>query len=88
MEKEKRKTTDYKGRSRKKKKKKTMNIILVCIAVFLLIFSTILLILYYRTGGIPDTLCTCIFGICGGECGIMGWIRTTKDKQLERQAEG
>lgn len=32
-----------------------------------------------------STLITCVFGICGGECGVMGWIRTTKDKQKERE---
>lgn len=67
------------------KKWKTMDIILVGLAIFLLIFVVIMLILYYLTGGIPDTLCTCVFGICGGECGVMGWIRTTKDKAKDRE---
>ncbi len=67
------------------KKRKTMDVILIGLAVFLLIFIVVMLILYYLTGGIPDTLCTCVFGICGGECGVMGWIRTTKDKQIDRR---
>ena len=67
------------------KKWKTMDIILVGLAIFLLIFVLIMLIMYYLTGGIPDTLCTCVFGICGGECGVMGWIRTTKDKAKDRE---
>lgn len=67
------------------KKRKTMDVILIGLAVFLLIFIVVMLILYYLTGGIPDTLCTCVFGICGGECGVMGWIRTTKDKQTDRR---
>ena len=66
------------------KKRKTMDVILIGLAVFLLIFIVVMLALYYITGGIPDTLCTCVFGICGGECGVMGWIRTTKDKQTDR----
>lgn len=35
----------------------------------------------------PDTLCTCVFSVCGGECGVMGWIKTTKDRHLSRQYE-
>lgn len=73
----------------KKKKKpiKTMDVVLIFLAVFLLAFVVVLIGLYYETGGIPDTLCTCVFAICGGECGVMGWIKTTKDKQYERQIE-
>lgn len=70
------------------KKIGTMDIILVILAVFLLAFVALMIALYYHTGGIPDTLCTCVFGICGGECGVMGWIKTTKDKHLPRHNEG
>ena len=70
-----------------KKDVRTMDVILVVIAVFLLLFIITLLILYYITGAIPDTLCTCVFTICGGECGVMGWIKTTKDRRKDRQYE-
>ncbi len=66
---------------------RTMDIILFVIACFLFVFVGLLLWLYYRTGGIPDTLCTCVFAICGGECGVMGWIKTTKERQRERKYE-
>lgn len=71
----------------KKKNIGTMNIVLVIIAVFLLVFVIALMWVYYRTGGIPDTLCTCVFAICGGECGVMGWIKTTKDRYRDRKYE-
>lgn len=64
-----------------------MDIILVILAIFLLVFVVVMIVLYAKTGGIPDTLCTCVFGICGGECGVMGWIKTTKDKHLSREYE-
>jgi hypothetical protein len=70
---------------KKKSKIRTMDIVLVFIAVFLLVFIVSMIRLYYLTGGIPDTLCTCVFAVCGGECGVMGWIKTTKEKQKERQ---
>lgn len=71
----------------KKWKIRTMDVILFVIACFLLVFVGFLLWLYDRTGGIPDTLCTCVFAICGGECGVMGWIKTTKERQRERTYE-
>lgn len=71
----------------KKKDFGTMNIVLVVLAVFILVFVGIMLWLYYQTGGIPDTLCTCVFAICGGECGVMGWIKTTKERYRDRQNE-
>lgn len=70
-----------------KRKIKTMDAVLVTMAVFLLGFVVAMLWLYQTTGGIPDTLCTCVFAACGGECGVMGWIRTTKDRQRERKYE-
>lgn len=71
----------------KKKKIRTMDVILTVIAVFLFLFIVIMMWLYYRTGAIPDTLCTCVFAACGGECGVMGWIKTTKERQRERSFE-
>lgn len=67
------------------KKVRTMDLILIVIAVFLLGFIAILLWLFYKTGSIPDTLCNCVFAVCGGECGVMGWIKTTKEKNKERR---
>ena len=28
---------------------------------------------------------TMVFGFCGGECGVMGWIKTTKERQTDRR---
>ena len=70
-----------------KKNVRTMDVILAVIAVFLLLFIVVMIWLYYQTGAIPDTLCTCVFAACGGECGVMGWIKTTKERQRERSFE-
>jgi hypothetical protein len=66
---------------------KTMDKILIILAVFLLVFIAIMIWLYYRTEGIPDTLCSCVFAVCGGECGVMGWIKTNKDRMQDREYE-
>lgn len=72
---------------KKRKDIRTMDVILLILACFLMVFVSLLLWFYYQTGGIPDTLCTCVFAICGGECGVMGWIKTTKERQRERRYE-
>lgn len=63
----------------------TMNLILIIIGVTLAWFTHRMIALYEATGGIPDTLVTCVFTVLGGECGVMGWIKTTKDKQQDRK---
>ena len=69
------------------KKIGTMDKILAFLAVGIVIFIVVMVWLYKTTGAIPDTLCTCVFTVVGGECGIMGWIKTSKERHLERQYE-
>ena len=64
-----------------------MNIILVVIGAALLTFTAVMIWLYRTTGAIPDTLCTCVFAALGGECGVMGWIKTTKECRQEHKWE-
>ena len=71
----------------KKKERRTLDLILIVIAVFLLAFVVAMIWLYSRTGGIPDTLCSCVFAACGGECGVMGWIKVTKERYRDRSFE-
>ena len=70
-----------------KKKKKgfmerlgVMNFILILVGIALLVFTVEMIQLFKEYGNVPDTLVTCVFGCLGGECGIMGWIKTNKDK--------
>ena len=62
----------------KNKEKKTMDTILVLIGITTLVFTLIMIWIYLITGVIPDTLCTCFFVACTGECGFMGWIKSAK----------
>ena len=74
-----------KRKSAARKKLKTMDIILVVMAVLLVAFTLKMILVFEQTGAIPDTLCTCVFAALGGECGVMGWIKTTKDKLTDRK---
>lgn len=62
-----------------------MDIVLIIVGVSLLLFTLCMIYLFAIYGSIPDTLCTCVFAALGGECGIMGWIKTNKDKRQSRE---
>lgn len=58
----------------------TMDLILLLLGIFLALFTTAMIVIHCITGSTPDTLITCVFGICGVEGGVMGWIKTSKNK--------
>lgn len=64
-----------------------MNLILIIIGITLLAFTIAIMNLFKQYGTIPDTLVSCVFAVLGGECGVMGWIKTTKDKNKVREWE-
>lgn len=66
-------------------KRKTMDTILILIGISVFIFTAIMIYIYLITGAIPDTLCTCFFVACTGECGFMGLIKSTKERYRERE---
>ena len=73
--------------SRKKKKIGAMDVILVIVGISLLAFTVAMIQIFQEYGAVPDTLVTCVFATLGGECGILGWIKTTKDRNKERKWE-
>lgn len=66
-------------------KKRTMDLILIIVGTSVVIFTVVMIWLYINTGAIPDTLCTCFFVACTGECGFMGWIKTAKTQAQRRE---
>lgn len=66
-----------------------MNIVLILVGISLLAFTIAMIQIFREYGSIPDTLITCVFATLGGECGVMGWIKTTKEKNqdLKKQLE-
>ena len=71
--------------ARKSKKVKTANVALVIVAITLVIFTAYMCYLFKQYGSVPDTLVTCVFAVCGTECGALAWIRTSKEKYKERE---
>lgn len=43
-------------------------------------FTITMIVIYVKTGGIPDTLVTAFFAFAGGEAGALGLIRYGKAK--------
>lgn len=70
-----------------KKKMGTMDKILVIVAVLLIAFTVTMIIIFCRYGYVPDTLISAVFATLGGECGILGWIKTTKERNQIRAWE-
>lgn len=63
----------------------TMNVILLVCGVILVLFTLEMIDLFKQYGMVPDTLITCVFAALTGECGVMGWIKTSKVKHQERK---
>lgn len=62
-----------------------MNIVLLIAAILLAWFTVKMIQIYLAYGAIPDTLVNCVFLALTGEAGIMGWIKTRKEKYRERR---
>lgn len=73
--------------NRKRPKIGAMDVILIIVGIALLAFTLSMIGIFEEKGSVPDTLVTCVFATLGGECGIMGWIKTNKDRNKERQWE-
>ena len=59
--------------------------ILIIVGVFLVAFTLKMISLFEAYGMVPDTLINCVFVALAGECGIMGWIKTSKEKNKDRR---
>ena len=62
----------------------TMDKILLLIGIFLLAFVVVMIRMFDTHGAVPDTLIACVFAATTGELGVMGWIKTTKERKKER----
>lgn len=65
----------------------TLNLILILVGAFFVWFNWQMLGLYRICGNIPESYACAVVAATIGECGICGWIRTTKDRRQERKWE-
>ncbi len=82
-------TATRKPRSRQEREEKkpmgTMDKVLILEGVTLAAYTVAALAVFWHTGSEPATLTACVFAVCGMENGVMAWIKTTKDKLLDRK---
>lgn len=71
------------GGQEKPAKMGVMDKVLILEAVVLVTYTVADLVVFWHTGAEPTTLTACVFGVCGLENGVMGWIKTNKDKAAE-----
>ena len=60
-----------------------MDKVLILEAVVLVAYTVADMIVFWHVGAEPTTLTACVFGVCGLENGVMGWIKTNKDTAAE-----
>ncbi|MCM1221856.1 MAG: LapA family protein [Lachnospiraceae bacterium] len=70
------------------KKMGAMDKILILEAVILILYTITDFVVFWHTGSEPYTLTTCVFAVCGLENGVMGWIKTNKDKVSNQDTPG
>ena len=63
----------------------TLNIVLICVGLFFVWFNYQMLEMFRLCGAIPETYACAVIAATIGECGICGWIRTNKDKRMQRE---
>lgn len=69
------------------KKVGTLNLILILVGAFFVWFNWQMIVTFRMYGNIPETYACAVVAATIGECGICGWIRTTKDRCQERKWE-
>lgn len=67
------------------KKIGTLNFVLLLVGIFFVWFNWQMLEIFRLCGSIPESYACAVIAATIGECGICGWIRTTKDKKLNKK---
>ena len=63
--------------------------IIVCIMLAAVaIFTVTMIVIFMQQDAVPDTLITCFFAFCGGEAGVLGWIKCNDNKYDNTDACG
>lgn len=58
---------------------------LTILFVSVLLFITVMSFIFVERGAVPDSLVVGFFGLAGGECGVLGWIKSMKERAQDRK---
>lgn len=62
----------------------TLNIVLICVFVYMIYINWKMLNIFLLCGSAPETAWCSLIAALLGECGICGWIKTSKEKHGNR----
>lgn len=65
----------------------TLNIVLICVGVYTVYINWQMLEVYRTCGAAPETAWCSLIAALIGECGICGWIKTSKEKHRNKRPE-
>lgn len=65
----------------------TLTLILILVGAFFVWFNWQMLCIFREYASIPETYACAVIAATIGECGICGWIKTTKERQRDRRYE-
>lgn len=67
------------------RKLKFMDLAVISVFALLIAFTVTMIVTFRQCYAIPDTLCNCVYGCLGVEYGALAWIKTSKERNKERQ---
>lgn len=64
-----------------------IDIFLAAVFALVIAFVIAMIVVFARYQSVPDSLVAGVFGLAGGECGILGWVKSSNEKTRQRQWE-
>lgn len=65
----------------------TLNIVLICVFGYMIYINWKMLKVFLLCGAAPETAWCALIAALLGECGICGWIKTSKEKHRSRNRD-
>ena len=72
---------------KRKKKIKTLDIVLLCVFGYMIYLNWQTLEVFKEFGSAPETAWCALIAALIGECGICGWIKTSKERNRRKKEE-
>lgn len=63
----------------------TLNIVLICVFIYMMYINWKMLTIFSQCGSAPESAWCALIAALLGECGICGWIKTSKEKHRRKQ---
>lgn len=79
-------TTEAKAESLEKRKAlRFSKVVITLVLISVATFTVAMTVVYCTMGGVPDTLITAFFTFCGGEAGVLGFLKWAERKHGSKE---